>query len=95
MPETPGKRLWPFMQGRLAPRILPGGQMSSQVQVQVLFSVCHPDMQELSFTTSSHMSGYLEEFADTLCPSFHPRCGWGCLKVSPSSRVLLSLSSGF
>lgn len=62
-------------QVRLAPRILPGGQMSSQVQVQVLSSVCHPDRQELSFTTSSQTSGYLLEFEGTLCPFFHPWCG--------------------
>ena len=57
-------------QVRLEPRILPGGQMSSQVQVQVLSSVCHHDMQELSFTISSQMSGYLLEFEGKLCPFF-------------------------
>ena len=70
MRETPGSCMRRSMlvrlrreraggQVRLEPRILPGGQMSSQVQVQVLSSVCHGDMQELSFTVSSQMSGYL------------------------------------
>ena len=86
MRETPGSCMRRSMlvrlrreraggQVRLEPRILPGGQMSSQVQVQVLSSVCHGDMQELSFTVSSQMSGYLLEFEGTLCPFFHPRCG--------------------
>lgn len=84
MRETPGSCMRRSMlvrlqreraggQVRLEPRILPGGQMSSQVQV--LSSVCHGDMQELSFTVSSQMSGYLWEFEGTLCPFFHPRCG--------------------
>lgn len=62
-------------QVRLAPRILPGGQMSSQPKSpQVLSSVCHPDRQELSLQLHLNVC-YSLEFEGTLCPFFHPWCG--------------------
>lgn len=63
------------------------GQMSSQVQVQVLSSVCHPDRQELSHNFISNVWLPLE-FEGTFV-LFHPKYG---VDVLEDATILQSLS---